>query len=282
MIRINSPDSRLSFIDNQSDSENVIVFIHGNSHNCTTFRSQFEDPALAEYRLVALDLPGHGVSDALPGYQLKDLTDALKTLVDSLELRKYILVGHSLGGHVVLESLSTLAPQGILIFGTPPLSRPLDLSAFRPHPSMALVGKNQLEAPEIQALLASFYHKRTVGPADVAEFNGTDLGFRESISKSFGRGEFQDEVDLLNAYQGHKAVIYGSHDPMINPEYLKQKIDLSSLWKKGIVELASSHNLHVEDPLLFNQELANFADLVFSGAINSTSNFRREVSHEGP
>ena len=62
----------------------------------------FAAPALAEgHTVYALELPGHGGSskDVGPG-DLDFLVDAVQQFLDSLDLQRVHLVGHSLGGLV--------------------------------------------------------------------------------------------------------------------------------------------------------------------------------------
>jgi len=78
------------------------------------------------YRLICIDLPGYGESDAptLPvkTYSFPGFADAVTEVINSLELENFIVVGWSLGGHVALELTSRLPQlQGLLITGTPPI-----------------------------------------------------------------------------------------------------------------------------------------------------------------
>jgi pimeloyl-ACP methyl ester carboxylesterase len=74
-----------------------------------------------EHRVVALDLPGHGES----GRERRDWTIAglgadVRTLVEALGLRRVVLVGHSLGGLVVLEAARQLSGRvaGVVLIDT--------------------------------------------------------------------------------------------------------------------------------------------------------------------
>lgn len=72
-----------------------------------------------QFRVISIDLPGHGKS-ACYGYihSMELLARAVKAVMDSLKLKKYILVGHSMGGYAAL-AFAELFPdnlKGICLF----------------------------------------------------------------------------------------------------------------------------------------------------------------------
>jgi pimeloyl-ACP methyl ester carboxylesterase len=84
--------------------EPVLVFVHGWSCDRSYWRAQ-TDHFAASHRVVAIDLGGHGES----GLGRKDWTMAafggdVRAVVEALGLRKVVLVGHSMGGHVIAEA----------------------------------------------------------------------------------------------------------------------------------------------------------------------------------
>lgn len=55
------------------------------------------------YRIIAIDLPGHGNTECLGYAHSMDLmAKCVKAVLDSLRLKKYIIIGHSMGGYVGL------------------------------------------------------------------------------------------------------------------------------------------------------------------------------------
>jgi len=68
-------------------------------------------PVLADrYHVVAVDLPGFGASQSLPGgYSFAALSDTLAQVLDQLQIRQAHVVGHSLGGAVSLYFAHTHA-----------------------------------------------------------------------------------------------------------------------------------------------------------------------------
>lgn len=80
----------------------TVVLIHGFLENSTMWKNMV--PELSKKnRVITVDLLGHGKSDCL-GYvhSMELFAETLKAVLQHLKLRKYILVGHSLGGYISL------------------------------------------------------------------------------------------------------------------------------------------------------------------------------------
>jgi len=255
---------KIHYYDNQSSSDEAILFIHGNSHSLNTFRNQYQDSKLNAYRLIGLDLPGHGKSEHSEVYNLDLLADSVRGLVSYLNLKRVIIVGHSLGGHVAIECLDEINPEGVFIFGTPPLTHPLDFGGFMPNDKMNLLSKEVLSEMEIESLLKEYYEDYSLTSVDFEEFNLTDTKFRSLILESFLNLSFKDEVISLNRFKGNKAIIHGNKDKLINPEYIETAINTKELWNNSISYLNSSHNLHIESASEFSEILYSFAADAFS------------------
>lgn len=87
-----------------------IVLLHGYSQSSLSFLPQFADPLLAKtYRLVALDLRGHGASGKpwTPASYAgsKPWGDDVHAVVTQLGLKKPLVVGWSFGGYVAMHYL---------------------------------------------------------------------------------------------------------------------------------------------------------------------------------
>ncbi len=85
-----------------------IVFIHG--WTCDQTHWRFQVPEFRKsFRVVTLDLPGHGASGAnRKSWSIDGLGADVATLVRGLKLKQVILVGHSMGGPVALAAAPKL------------------------------------------------------------------------------------------------------------------------------------------------------------------------------
>ena len=85
----------------------AIILIHGFLENASMWNDIA--PELSKRnRVITVDLLGHGNSDCL-GYvhSMELFAETIKAVIKHLKIRKYILVGHSLGGYISLALAKT-------------------------------------------------------------------------------------------------------------------------------------------------------------------------------
>ena len=92
---------RVHFRDQGKKDGPTIMLLHGTNvslHTWEDWVSELSD----EFRLVTLDLPGHGLSGRLPGddYQPENILAFLKQFVEKLGLTRFSIVGNSWGGYI--------------------------------------------------------------------------------------------------------------------------------------------------------------------------------------
>lgn len=80
----------------------AIVMLHGFLENSTMW-DFFVDQYSKKYRVITIDLLGHGETECL-GYvhTMEDMADAVHAVLHELRIRKAIFMGHSMGGYVAL------------------------------------------------------------------------------------------------------------------------------------------------------------------------------------
>lgn len=99
------------------EREPTLVLIHGGLANRHFWSAQ--RAALApRYRVVALDLGGHGESGGdRKEWTIAAFADDVVTVVDALRARRVVLVGNSLGGAVALAAAARLRGRIIGVIG---------------------------------------------------------------------------------------------------------------------------------------------------------------------
>lgn len=242
-----------------------LLFIHGNSLAASIFQRQWAAPALQAFRLVALDLPGHGQSpDAPEWYAPARLRQVLVAAIRALGCEQALVVAHSYGGHLVLDSLSELPDlQGLLLVGTPPVSTAADLAAaFRLNETGGLLYAATI-SPAQAAALARYCLRADCADEEVAileaALSRADGRMRTSLAASIGAGELADEVGLVQTTAVPLAFVQGQEEAMLNPEYFAF-LSAPSRWGAPLLLVPGAGHLpFLENPTAFNILLVDFA-----------------------
>ena len=99
-----------------------ILFLHGWSQSHLCWDKQYESPLRDEFRIVACDLRGHGMSEAPPGPEpYTDATlwaDDLAAIIEQLHLDRPVLVGWSYGAFVICDYIRAHGQEriGAIVF----------------------------------------------------------------------------------------------------------------------------------------------------------------------
>jgi pimeloyl-ACP methyl ester carboxylesterase len=106
-----APDGVDIRYDVRGRGDPALVFVHCWACDRSFWREQL-DVFAADYRVVALDLGGHGASGTdRDHWTIAGLAGDVQAVVEQLGLDRIILVGHSMGGPVSLEAASRMADR---------------------------------------------------------------------------------------------------------------------------------------------------------------------------
>jgi pimeloyl-ACP methyl ester carboxylesterase len=134
-----------------SGNGNVIVLLHGYLESSEVWNG-FAEKLSSQFRVVAVDLPGCGLSDVYGDvHSMEFMAQAIKALMDSLNIKKMVLTGHSLGGYVALAFLE-LFPEnlsGYCLFHSQPFAdTPAALDKRKREIEIVKKGKKNLMYPD--------------------------------------------------------------------------------------------------------------------------------------
>ena len=147
-----------------SQSGNPIVAIHGWLDNAASFEPLANE--LDRHHWICLDLPGHGKSEYRPPGSIYHFTDYVADVfcaIKSMQLEKFILVGHSLGAGIAATFAATFPDKVdrlVLIDGIGPISGEQDETLGQLKKSMAFLTKNRNNAPRIYSSWEGLVAKR--------------------------------------------------------------------------------------------------------------------------
>lgn len=117
MYKVNNVN--INYINYGSKDGNDIVFLHGWGQNIQMMK-MLADPLSKENNIVIVDLPGFGEStEPTYDWMVDDYVEAIKSLLESLKIKKPILVGHSFGGKISLLYSSKYEVEKLVVLGSP-------------------------------------------------------------------------------------------------------------------------------------------------------------------
>jgi pimeloyl-ACP methyl ester carboxylesterase len=244
-----------------------VLLVHGNSACKEVFDPQFAAPELAGFRLIAVDLPGHGASSDAPdperGYTFAGYAGALEAVIAALGLERPAVFGWSLGGHAALEMIGRGTPvAGLMICGTPPVTATMEclMAAFNLDPAAEnLTAKRDFTDDD--ALAYALHTGGVAGAVDphlLAMVKRTDGRAREIMFTSVVMGAPLDERAIVAGMQAPFAVVNGAEDPFLKPRYF-DTLQAPTLWSRGIVRVpGAGHAPFRQTPGAFNALLAGF------------------------
>ena len=248
-------------------SDISIVFIHGNSCSGRTFTKQLNSDMGNQLGMLAIDLPGHGNSEnpsEKSYFSINGYARVVSEILKELNLNEIILVGCSLGGHIALHASTLLQNlKGILIFGAPPLTKPLDFdNAFLPHEAMKYLFSPTLTYSNATAFARSFFSPNYEADIEVfiTDILNTSGLARSELGKSAAELNFMDEHEIIESLSCPLAILHGKKEQLVNGEYFSE-ITMPSLWKNEVQMIDDAgHFIHWEAPAAFNDKLAMFCE----------------------
>lgn len=243
----------------------TVVFVHGNSASSAAFAKQMRGLLGTKYRLIALDLPGHGASDDATDPSIYCVSDYARMLIEfvaALDVGDATFTGWSLGGHIVLEAVPNLPHgKGFVIFGTPPLGSPPAMDrAFLPHPAMTFTFARDLNEEEARAYVAAAFRPGVTDlpPSMIADVLRTDGRARAQLIAS--TKSRRDQVEVVAHLTQPIAVLHGAQEQLVNGAYF-EALKMLTLWR-GAVQIieGAGHIPQWEQPEKFDALIGAFIE----------------------
>lgn len=191
------------FMKGKVDNNINLVFVHGSGCNKTFLQSMRE--FVSEYNCYFIDLPGHGDSDNT-GYNTENYINAISNFVSDLD--NVILLGHSLGGTLVLGATARNIPsvKGSVIISS---------GASFPKLDKEFMNKIHSEIIDMDSLLYCFGHMDD--PAVQEAVN--KMGPKEVLIKDFIIDEYINVEKCLKDIKVPITIVTGGDEILTLIEY---------------------------------------------------------------
>jgi pimeloyl-ACP methyl ester carboxylesterase len=245
-----------------------IVFIHGWSQNHLCWVKQYDSILADEFRLVAFDLRGHGMSEAPlePEHYTDDRrwADDLAAIFDALRLERSVLVGWSYGSFVICDYVRAYGQERIAAINFVEGAVRLGEAAFG-----TLIGPGFLDhfvdataddLPRNIQAMRSFVRTCLVKPVSADDLESAvcwNIVVPAAIRASLGARQL-DCDDVLRALEVPLLVTQGRADTVVLPAMADHILatcpTAEASWYEGV-----GHVPHLEETERFNRELAELA-----------------------
>lgn len=241
--------------------DKCVVLLHGYLESLDVWED-FGRLLSREMRVVAIDLPGHGVSEVKGEVHTMEFeADTVHAALESLGVARCTLVGHSMGGYVALAFLSKYADMldGIVLFhSTPDPDSEEKREARRREIAIIKAGKKDILARSAPA--AGFApENRERCMADIEELSlQVQLTEDEGIVALLnGMIERPDSNELLLSSKVPQMFIFGRKDGYIS---LEKAEAIAARHPQARVEWLenSGHMGFIEEPGRSAEILADF------------------------
>jgi len=101
---VNAPDGVPIHYSTYGAGRPALVFVHGISCDQSYWKEQV-GPYSSDFQVVTVDLAGHGESGlGRAEWSMEAYGGDVAAVVEALDLRRVVLIGHSMGGVVILEA----------------------------------------------------------------------------------------------------------------------------------------------------------------------------------
>lgn len=260
----------LHVTDQGPEDAPALVLIHGWAQSLDCWQAQ--TPLSEQFRLIALDLRGHGDSDApqdVAAYTDTTLwAEDIKAVIDTLKLNAPILVGWSYGSRVIASYLATFGDSGIsgvvlaggiLAIGNAREDWMVGPESPAMHPDLYTDDTDRRAAAT-----DSFVRACTEEPLDedlTHQITEANMRVSPLVRRAlFASGwDFQPVFENLNK---PLLAIHGVEDVVVAP---LTGITASEIAPKGDLRLYENagHAPFLEAPDRFNQDLTEFATTTF-------------------
>jgi len=244
-----------------------ILFVHGWSQNHLCWAKQVESGLAHEFRLVAFDLRGHGMSEA--PIEPEHYTDAalwagdVAAILEELGLERAVLVGWSYGAFAICDYVRAHGQERIsaiaFVEGAVKLGEQAFGTFIGPGFLDHFAGATSDDLPTAIATMRSFVRTCLVKPITADDLETAicwNVVVPAAIRAALGAREI-DCDDVLRVLDVQLLVIQGREDCVVLPAMAEHVLatcpTAEASWYEGV-----GHAPHLEDPERFNRELGKF------------------------
>lgn len=260
----------LHYIDWGNEEKQPVLLLHG-LQDCASRWDFFAERMASDYRVLALDHRGHG--DSPKGdhvsYTLKDYVTELAEIIDSLELKDLILIGHSAGAknaYMYASQHSERLAGLVIVDMDPDSANPGSASMFERYKKESDVWNNLNDVIERLRVMAPNASNKTLRHHAIVLTKDRKDGSREWKRDRgvVNRYERPDAWAALYTIWCPTLLIRGSESPLLTEDIaVRMRESISNCYLEEIP--SSGHWCHDENPEAFYGAVLRFLENINKG-----------------
>ena len=225
----------------------VVVLLHGFLERLEMWE-YFASKISKSNRVISIDLLGHGETESV-GYvhSMETMAEYVKAVLDKLRIRKYILVGHSMGGYVALALSEQFADnvKGLCLFHSTSLA---DSDEKKKNRDQAIVLVKEDHKSFIRKAIPMLFRpkNRKIFSEEVKEAKNMALTTNKQgiVAALEGMKSRYDYEAILHFAPYPKQMIIGKYDRALPYDTLIQQVE--GIENITVSEFPVAHMGHIE------------------------------------
>lgn len=236
----------------------AIVLLHGFLENSTMWNFIAKELS-KKNRVICIDLLGHGQTES-HGYihTMEEQAHMVKAVLNNLKLRKYVLIGHSMGGYIAL-SFAKLYPnnvKGLVLMNSTALPDTEEKKINRDRGIVA-VKQNYKTFVRIAIPMLFSEKNRTLFSSEIEEVTNEALKLSpQGITAALEGMKIRENLTSIYKTATYPILmIIGKEDPALDYDSL---IEQTRNTYVVITEFPDGHMSHIENKMLLTEAFIKF------------------------
>lgn len=242
-------------VEKNGSGEPTLVFLHYWGGTSRTW-SQVIAALKNKFTTVAYDLRGWGQSDHSPaGYTLNDMADETLSLIETLGIKSYVLVGHSQGGKIS-QLIASRRPEGlrglVLVAPAPPTPVHFSEEALETQLHAYENRENVLET-------IKFLSARMPEPAVVEQIVEDSMSSSGEATLVYPTSMILEDISAeVSKINVPTLVIAGELDHLDSVEQHKHEVVARIPNAQFVIIKGSGHLIPIDEPVQLASEISRF------------------------
>lgn len=253
---ITAPDGTTVAYDARGQGDISLLFVHCWSCDREFWREQVEVFS-DDYRVVTLDLGGHGQSGKTrENWSILDLAGDVKAVADELELENIVLIGHSMGGTVSLEAARLMSGRVIGVIAADTL-HDADLE-YPPEMAEQMIAAFEADFAGTMSNMFTAMAAEAIEDTELRDWiltkaSGAEPVVAIALLRDFGNLDLP--ALFSNAGVPIRAInaMPSAMSPVTNIEGNRRYADFDATLMEGV-----GHFLQLENPQAFNRQMRTY------------------------